>query len=88
MATLATYHISDLGSDEAESLAQVTALLQRVAPRTPFSGFIAQVIAQRYRDALANHADESLRRQLWRNFFVALNLFLVLRAAPSVSTLV
>ena len=82
MATL-TYHISDLGSNEAESLAQVTALLQRVASCTPFGGLSARMIARRYYDALANHADESLREQLWRNFVVALNVFLVLRATGS-----
>jgi hypothetical protein len=69
---LATYHIGNLGPDEAESFAQVTALLRRVAPRTPFGGFIARMIARHYYDALANHADEGLREQLWRQFFVAL----------------
>ena len=82
MATL-TYHIGDLGSDEAASLAQVTALLQRVASCTPFGRLSAQMIARRYYDALANHADESFREQLWRYFFVALNVFLVLRATGS-----
>ncbi len=80
---LATYHISNLGSDEAESLAQVTALLRCVAYRTPFGSFVAQMIARRYYDALANHADESLRDQLWRHFFVALNAFIVLHVTDS-----
>lgn len=78
-----TYYVSNLGPDEAESLAQVTALLRRVASRTPFGDFIAQMIARRYYDALANHTDESLREQLWRHFFVALNAFIVLRVTDS-----
>jgi hypothetical protein len=78
-----TYHISNLGPDEAESFAQVTAFLRRVASRTPFGDFIAQMIARRYYDALANHADESSRERLWRHFFVALNAFISLRVADS-----
>jgi hypothetical protein len=50
---LPTYHTSNLGPDEAESFAQVTALLRRVTSRTPCGGFIAQMIGQRYYDALA-----------------------------------
>jgi hypothetical protein len=73
------YPISNLGPDEAGSFAQMTALLRRVASRTPFGDFIAQMIARRYYDALASHADDSLREQLWRDFFVALNAFIVLR---------
>jgi hypothetical protein len=83
MAVLATYRMNDLGPDQAESIAQVTALLRRVASRTPLGGFIAQTIERRYYDALANHADESLRELLWRRFFIALNAFVVLHVAES-----
>lgn len=33
--------------------------------------------------ALANHADEGSREQLWRQFLVSLNAFIVLRVAAS-----
>jgi hypothetical protein len=71
-----TYRARNLGTDEAQSFTQLAMLLQRVAPHTPFGGFIARTIARRYYCALANRTEETLREQLWREFLVALNAFL------------
>jgi hypothetical protein len=83
MLMLAAYHTSDLGFDEAESLAEVTSLLERAASNGRFGGLIARMVSRRYYDALTNHTDENLREQLWRDFFVALNAFLALNATGS-----
>jgi hypothetical protein len=65
----------DLGPDQAESFAEVTASLLRTAPRTPAGGRAAGKVARRYYDALAR-TDGALREDLWRDFIVELNTFL------------
>lgn len=68
-----------LDRDAEASYRDMLHRLQRIARHGPCGLRVARLVAHRYREALAQ--DEGHRREeLWRDFFVALQSFVVLHA--------
>lgn len=86
---ISSRNTEDLDPDAAASLREVAGRLQRIASGGEYGIRIAHMVARRYRDALGNHPDPQVREQQWREFFVALHVFLLLHASmPSRDTTV